>query len=256
MGSQDMEGKTPLHTSFNLVTGTVLQQHRNLIVDLDADRNGMTILQFAACSNQSTFEHIHYFLQQQPQLATAPDSNGRLILHFASERGNVALMQYLCNGPSAACINFVDSTGRAPIHHAMRSKRVAAIDLLIARGADAGLVTTHGWTILHEAASRDSIAAIQHVLELLGASAEAMLVMSDLDNRTPLDVARKLNALRVVDYLEKHQGQDSHKSSLEKRAPYLNPRKHYDMIWIVVCVFVGISGLRAIVPFVLQLRSL
>lgn len=255
MGSQDMEAKTPLHTFYNPVIGKVLLEHQDLISNLDADHNGMTILQFAARSSLSTVEHLEHFLKNQPYLSMAPDSDGRILLHFASERGNLALMRYLCSVPFGAGINLVDNARRAPIHYATRSKRVAAIDLLVAQGADLNSISAQGWTILHEAASRDSIAAVKHVIRLLGTSAEVMLTTIDKSGLTPLDVARKWNAFRVSTYLETHHKPKSHQSSSKEIEKHHTQYKHVSKACLSH-ILLGIRCLLEILAFSLRMYHL
>ncbi|KAF2820834.1 ankyrin, partial [Ophiobolus disseminans] len=149
----DLENRTPLHNFFNDTTSNFILNQKDLVDELELDWYGMSILHHAAWSSQSQPELFSYFLKRQPALYDVPDHEGKSLLHYASEHGNIPLMEYLCSFPNAR-IAHSDATGRTPIHYAVRSRRVQAIDVLVSKGADIFSVGARGWNPLHEAVQR------------------------------------------------------------------------------------------------------
>lgn len=201
-----MEGKTPLHTFFNPIISTILLYHKDEIDEMLFDKDGMTIVQYAGWTSKSETTHLSAYLKEQPYLTLSSDIKGRNLLHFACERGNTSLLEYLLQSQPALDIARPDSEGCMPIHYAARSRRVAAIDLLMQVGADIKAKSAQGWTVLHEAAARDNVAAIEHVIMLLGASAISMLNEKDLYGLTAFNIAKRRRAVLVMDYLERTFG--------------------------------------------------
>jgi ankyrin repeat protein len=210
--SQDIEDKTPLHTFFNNSVSSILLNHRDLVEEQVFDCYGMNILHFAAWSSSSTPAHFSRFVKEEPYLCDAPDHEGRTLIHFASERGNIALLEYLCT-ISNANIAPQDAKGRTPIHYAVRSKRLHSLDLLVSRGADINAVTGRGWTVLHEAVARDNVAAINRIIALLGSKAQSALEAVDHQGLNPLMLAKKCTARHAFEYLVTHQAKDTMMSS-------------------------------------------
>ena len=202
---QDMEQKAPLHTFFNGAVSTVLLDRHDLIDDeLAPDHHGMTVAHYAAWSSRTTPAHIAYFIRAQPLLGNAPDNQGRRLIHFAAERGNIALLEYLCDISITSDINLPDATGRTPLHYAARTKRVGAMACLLSKGADImNAVSCQGRSVVHEAAARNNVAA----LDLLFAThriSSSILDIADDQGLTPLMLARRHEARLAVRYLESH----------------------------------------------------
>jgi hypothetical protein len=130
-----------------------------------------------------------------------PDHEGKSLLHYASERGNIPLIEYLCSFSNPG-INLSDSTGRMPRHYAVRSRRVQAIDLLVAKGADLGSVGAIGRTTLNEAVIKDNVGANAHLCTLLGDRVALMLESTDQEGMTPLTLAKKRKKMAALEYLK------------------------------------------------------
>ena len=204
MSSQDMELKTPLHTFFNGAVSTVLLDRHDLIDELAPDRQGMTVVHYAAWSSRITPAHISYFIRAQPLIGNASDEQGRRLIHLASERGNIPLVEYLCNDSITSDISLPDATGRTPMHYAAKTKRVGTMDLLLSKGADMNLVYCQGRSVLHEAAARNNTAALERVFELLGNRIISLVDIADHQGLTPVMLARRHSATQAVQYLESH----------------------------------------------------
>ena len=225
---QDMEQKVTLHTFFNGAVSTVLLDRHDLIDDeLAPDQHGMTVAHYAAWSSRTTPAHIAYFIRAQPLLGNAPDNQGRRLIHFAAERGNIALLEYLCDISITSDINLPDATGCTPLHYAARTKRVGAMACLLSKGADImNAVSCQGRSVVHEAAARNNVAA----LDLLFAThriSSSILDIADDQGLTPLVLARRHEARLAVGYLESYFASSSTRttgSTLPKSSKAISTR--------------------------------
>lgn len=200
LGSRDLADKTPLHTFFNPVVGTVILSHRDMDEEIfSPDSHGMTIVQYAAWSSKSEPLHLISCLRSAelyPFLAR--DCKGRSVIHFAAQRGNIAILRYLFDLPFDVGINIRDSSGQSALHYAVQSRRTETIDLLLSNGADINAADEKGRTILHCAAERNNLVAIERVLELCGKN---ILHTRDLDGITPAKLAYRRKAFSAAKYL-------------------------------------------------------
>ena len=157
-----MEGKTPCHTFFNPVVGQILLSHREEIRDLLAsDHKGMNIFHYASWSSKSDAQHIFACVTPDDSHSiSAQDSLGRTMLHLASQRGNVPLIQSLLKLPFKIEIDLLDKKGQTALHYAVHSKRVDTISTLIAAGANIHAVDSQGKTPLDHARERHNLLAI------------------------------------------------------------------------------------------------
>jgi serine/threonine-protein phosphatase 6 regulatory ankyrin repeat subunit A len=202
LGSRDVSGKTPLHTFFSPAVGMILTNHREAIDDeiMTADTAGMTILQYVAWSSKSQPEHLVPYLQCgeiYPFLAR--DYAGRSLLHFAAQRGNTAILKYFLSLPHDAGLKIRDISGQSVLHYAVHSKRTEVIDLLISNGADINVVDKKGRTILHCAAVKNNLAAIERVVALVGRDS---LYLRDHYGRTPAELAHRYKAFEAESRLK------------------------------------------------------
>jgi ankyrin repeat protein len=197
----DIERRTPLHNFFNDTTSEFLLNEKDILDPLELDSYGMSILHHAAWSSQSQSEHFSYFLKKRPALYDISDYEGKYMLHYASERGNIPLVEYLCSVSNVG-VALPDVTGRMPIHYAARSRRVQVIDILISNGANLNSVGANGWNPIHEAVIRDNVTAIIHMRKLLESPIDFMLRATDQQGFTPLALAKKRKAMATLNYLE------------------------------------------------------
>lgn len=250
--SIDMEGKTPLHTFFN-PTISYLLSHNDGIDESMIDNDGMTILQYIAWSSRSTVAHLAPFLEREPDLCVRGDKNGRTLLHFAAERGNVDLVKYICGLGFDVGVNRADSHGRLPIHYAARSKRVGVIDVLLLEGADIAARTKNGWTILHEAVSRNNDEGFKHARKLLGDRAEDMLNEPVQQGFRLMDVLNKKATSQSLPYLGTQNAQTLH---VDQRGEGIQLRPHGDEVFKTrrqIEIYAIILRLFNIILFLLEL---
>ena len=177
LGNRDMEGKTPCHTFFNPVVGQILLSHREEISDLLAsDHKGMNIFHYASWSSKSEAQHIFACVTPDDvHSISAQDSLGRTMLHLASQRGNVTLIQSLLNLPFKIEVDLPDKKGQTALHYAVHSKRVDTISTLVAAGANIDAVDSQGKTPLDHAREGHNLLAINR-LEIINNSTANTLV--------------------------------------------------------------------------------
>lgn len=121
------------------------------LLDFSApDCYGMTIMHYLAWSGYTSLETFKRCFQKCPMPATAVGKGGKTMLHFAAERGNIPIVEYLLKNYANEIIHIRDNTGGTAIHSAVRSKRAARIiDTLVAYGADLWSENARQETALH-----------------------------------------------------------------------------------------------------------
>lgn len=165
----------------------------------NSDKYGMSVLHYIAWSSKSGPEHLLPYVRKDDVIPfISRDSDGRSILHFAAQRGNLAILRFICDIPGGVAVTGKDIRGQTPLHYAVQSKRVDAIDILVNRGASIFDVDSMGRTVLHCAAKRNNVAAVTRLLEL---GANKNLFSLDKTGRTPLTLAYHHKASAVVQYL-------------------------------------------------------
>lgn len=203
LGNRNTEGKTPLHTFFNPVIASTVMRHPEALTaeTLACDNDGMMVHHYIAWSSKSGPEHLsHYNLTRQRCLFARADHEGRTALHFACQRGNIAILKYLFLQLEIDTeIRRRDNWGRTAFHYAVQSKRVEAIDLLFSHDADIHAVDSKGRTVLHHAAMRNNLAAVKRVLELGG---HCDLFSVDLCGLAPAALARNFRSHAVMEHLD------------------------------------------------------
>jgi ankyrin repeat protein len=126
------------------------------------------------------------------------DNLGRTVLHYASRRSNVEIVESLLQHKKARLAR-PDNEGRTPMHLASESERSAqTIDTLVRSGLDSHAVDHQGRTVLHIAASAGNVPAVEKLLEH-GADADMHVV--DENGHTPFQLAATLRRAAVVDVL-------------------------------------------------------
>lgn len=202
LANRNIEGKTPLHTFYNPVISTILSYTSQSLDDevMTSDRYGMTVAHYIAWSSKSRPECLSFRNMQRHQfLLLERDHHGRSVLHFTCDRGNIAVLRYLLGLVVDIAINCRDDAGRTILHYAVHTKRTEAIKLVVSHGVEIHAVDLKGRTALHYAAMHDNVAAVQQVLELGG---HIDLFCTDVDGRTPYELAYRRKAFRVTRYLE------------------------------------------------------
>jgi ankyrin repeat protein len=198
---QDINGRSPLHNFYNDVIKEIILRHGEEIDPYMQDRRGMTILHWAAWSRRSS-PHIlpdsHQTSKGRSWLEIK-DTQGKSILHYAVQRGNLDLIAFFFASPYATTMSMPDYTGRTLLHYATESGQVDTINFLLDMNFNLNATDTQGRTVLHHAATRDNLPAAQRLIQL---GAADQLACEDCDGRTPLELAQDYAAKSVVAYFQ------------------------------------------------------
>ena len=202
LGNRNAEGRTPLQTFFNpLIASNIIRNPEVLKEAWACDNYGMAVLHYIVWSSKSEPKHISpYSLMDQMYLFAGADHEGRTALHFACQRGNVAILKYLFLHLEIDIeIRRHDKLSRTALHYAVQSRRTEVIDLVFSRGADIRAVDSKGRTVLHHAAMHNNLAAVKRVLELGGNDDLLSIDMYGLD---PAGLAHRFRLQAVAEYLD------------------------------------------------------
>ena len=185
---------TPLHTYFTDTIGEILLQD-HWIEDTHPDSRGMSIAHFVAWSSKSTSDMFERSVSHTLTGLWSVDDLGRTCLHLAASRGNIDILEYLLERCSSFELRRKDKQGRAALHYAMQSKRLRAIDMLLAAGGDLYAKDKSSRTVLHHAARWQNLKAVQRIIALGDCK---VLLSPDKDGHTPSSLAqgRDATALR------------------------------------------------------------
>jgi ankyrin repeat protein len=202
----NIDGRTPLHTFFNAVIGTIFQCHSDSIDEEVRDSQGMTVFHFAAWSSKSGSQICRNYVERCNGGLTgnilSKDHSGRSVLHYAAERGNLAMIKYILGLPGKLDIDCKDLDGRTALSYAAETKRCEVIEMLKGRGGNLRCADSRGRTPLHHAARRGNLAAVEKLIKLGGAED---VWLEDNDGATPLQHASQRGATSLVKCLEELQ---------------------------------------------------
>lgn len=199
MSIRNADGKTPLHTFFRESNRTLFASYKDdLEVDVQ-DNEGLVLVHYIAWSSKSRVTDMQHLISADTSRAITKDNEGRSLLFFAAERGNLEILEYLLSLPKRPELTDTDSRGMSLMHYAIRSKRVHAINLLYDSGCPAHIADNSQQTALHHAVKRGNLEAVKRLLLLDG---HDLLAYKDDHGRTPLDLARMWNHEAMKIYLE------------------------------------------------------
>ena len=196
--SRSVDGRTPMHTFYNEIICRILLCHAEAMDDAMVDNYGMSLVHFIAWSSKSGPRQLEPYATKGPSYLMAEDGERRSALHFAAQRGNHCIIDYLLRLPLAINMNSKDIKGRSILHYGVESKRVEVLDKIVARGGDIHAVDLSGRTILHHAVMKGNMRAAEKLMEL-GAGADLRAV--DGNGKTPLDLAIAQGFTAIANYL-------------------------------------------------------
>lgn len=127
---------------------------------------------------------------------SAVDSSQSTALHYASYRGDAALVDYLLER-KGIIINAVDDRGNTPLHLAASNGREEIVRKLITAGADSKLKNSDGYTPLLRACAQGESACVKALLES-GSSASEV----DSHGRNARQVAEKFHRNKWEEVLQ------------------------------------------------------
>lgn len=202
----NVEGKTPLHTFFNPIVRTIFQYYSDFIEEAARDSDGMTLLHFAAWSSKSCCHLFKRHVERRGGCFASDigskDCSGRTVLHYAAQRGNIRVVEYILGLGDIVDVNLLDCDGRSALSYAAEAKRGEVIDMLHLRGSSVRDPDFRGRTPLHHAARRGNLAAVEKLVSL-GSSEDVWL--EDHKGATALQLAGPLGVASVMNRLEELQ---------------------------------------------------
>ena len=186
------EGKTPLHTFFSPVMQQILCCHSAYIDLSTPDHTGMTLLHYLAWSSKTSGEDFRRYHQLSRTSLHARNAEGQTILHLATQRGNLAIINYIAQTANRfnELVNLKDCNGRTALHLATENRRTAdAITLLLSLGADIRVRDCHGRSALHHAAKMGRIQAAETLVAAVKLDMASELYVPDIWGMTPVMIS-------------------------------------------------------------------
>ena len=96
--------------------------------------------------NEETPAALATLLKRGVDVCGWRDANGQTLLHLATQRGKVEMINFLCD--HGADVNAKDFDGKPPVYYAAKFKSVQAGRILIAHGADLEVEASSGKPLL------------------------------------------------------------------------------------------------------------
>ncbi len=140
---------------------------------------------------------VRRFLAEDAAAVTETDSAGNTPLHRAASKGQAAAVELLL--AAGADVDALNDRGAAPLHQAAAAGDAATVAALLAAGADPSTADNDGATPLHVAAEQGQ-AELAEAIAVAGAD----LNVTNHNGRTPLDAADEKEHAAVSDLLRRH----------------------------------------------------
>ena len=152
-----------------------------------ANINGMTALHFAA--QKGDIAVVKYLVEHGADIKAQDIVFSRTAIHFAAENGNLETIQYLTE--QGADLLDRDGYGATALHYAAKNNKLNVIKYLVDKKVDYRATDVRGWTAMHYAAYGGSIDVVKYLLA-------KGLNINELNEtgRTPLFFARDHRNLR------------------------------------------------------------
>ena len=153
-----------------------------------ANNEGMTALHYAA--EKGDLAVVQFLVEHGADIKAQDNVLSRSAIHFAAENGHLDCIKFLTE--KGADLLDRDSYGASALHYAARKNRLDVIKYLVDKKVDYTAKDARGWTAMHYAADGGSIDVVRYLLA-------KGLNINDLNNsgRTPLFFARNHHELRT-----------------------------------------------------------
>jgi len=113
-----------------------------LKTDADIPDNDKSVFDWVKEGNEG---RLKICLKESPtESLKAKDEEGMTLLHWAADRGNLSIVQFLID--KGCHVNSLDKCGQTPLHYAVSCGHNGVVQLLIALGADVTLKDEDGLT--------------------------------------------------------------------------------------------------------------
>ncbi|EXJ57387.1 hypothetical protein A1O7_07734 [Cladophialophora yegresii CBS 114405] len=132
-----------------------------------------------------------------------------------------AIISALCESLQQEQKDASDSDGLTALHHAVRMKKLEAVNPLLDQGASPNVKDREGTTPLHYAATRK----LKKFVKLISTVSTTEINLTDNAGRTPLHVAVRWSGFEIVELLLAHGAGFDSNASLGQglRPPDINP---------------------------------
>ena len=201
--SLNIRRQTPLHSFFNPLVLAVARRHVSSLEEVAADVRGMNLAHYFSWTNSSVPADFQC-LPNVTSLLDCPDAEGRMPLHLAAQRGNIAVMQYLLmQGANTAQLP-IDGKGNTPMHQAVLSIRAPdAIKLLLSHGFRLDVKNHKGHTPVQHGALWGTVEA----LTFLSEHEPAAMVIRDERGNSLIELAQQVENTKVEVWLRSQYGE-------------------------------------------------
>ncbi|XP_050671183.1 26S proteasome non-ATPase regulatory subunit 10-like [Leptidea sinapis] len=142
------------------------------------------------------FNQVKVKVDEDLVLIRTPDTNGRLLIHWAALGGNESLVEFLVDNGSP--VDPQDDTYSTPLVLAASAGRYEVVRYLLSKNADVNHKTTRRQTALHYACSKGH----KDVVKLL-INCDALVNEIDILGATPLHRAAAQGRTEIVEILLK-----------------------------------------------------
>ena len=176
INARDSEGRLPLYYA---IVRNDLEKVKALRPDLvDSKDRIFSSLKWAVQSSALTV--LDFLSNIFPELVNEPDSDGRTIIHMATELKSLETLNLL-EAKSKPDVNITSELKRTPLHDAALLGRVDNMRYLIKKGAEVDKADKKKQTPLHIAVINEQLDAVALLLE-----EKAGINLQDSEQQTPL----------------------------------------------------------------------
>lgn len=201
----DIQKRTPFHAFFNPIVLELARHSTESMNNITKDARGMTLAHYFSWTSTSSPADLQ-LLPNITTLLKARDASGRTPLHYAAQRGNILVMEYLLSQYQNPASMQPDGEGNTPLHEAVQSSRApAAIALLLAQGFRLEQRNNEGHTTIQHAALWGTVPAVKMLLE----QDPGAVAWRDKDGRGMIALARQTENVDVEAWLKLQYGEEA-----------------------------------------------
>ncbi|KAL8752838.1 MAG: hypothetical protein Q9199_005462 [Rusavskia elegans] len=189
--------RTPFHAFFSPIISQLAQHCPDSMSAITTDTGGMTLAHYFSWTSTSSPTDFQVLPNVKMHLK-ARDGAGRTPLHFAAQRGNIPVMEYLLSQYQHAASMQPDNEGNTPLHEAVQSSRApAALTLLLAHGFSLEQRNKEGHTAVQHAVLWGTVPATEMLFE----RDPRVLAWRGGERRGVLALARRTENVDVEEWL-------------------------------------------------------
>eukprot|EP00731_Ephydatia_muelleri_P013653 Em0007g963a len=161
------------------------------------DESGLTIASLAAV--QGDEEMLQWIIEHFPKVASIPNTQGNLPIHFAAASGSVNMLKLLVKKCGKAMAESEDAHKTKPVYFAAQEGKIDALNYLINElGVDPIAIDEHQKCTVHAATQANQLETVQYLVSKFGPGS---IIKPTADGATPLHIAAGLGHIGVLEYL-------------------------------------------------------